>query len=213
MNSASSADVLAALGRSRELGFLGPTPLERQYEHSLGFVAALDAAGISPPPRVVDLGSGGGLPGLILALSWQESEMTLLDGSTRRCEFLEEEVTILGLEGRVSVQCGRAEELARDPLLRGSFGLVVARSFGAPPVLAECAAGFLGVGSHLLVSEPPQAETGDGTRWPAEGLELLGFSPVVMVENTSRYALMKLVTPCPDRYPRRVGVPSKRPLF
>jgi 16S rRNA (guanine527-N7)-methyltransferase len=202
--------LISVLERSRDLGFLGPVSIEEQVTHATAYADALRAAGLKEPTHAIDLGSGGGLPGLVLAGIWESTNMILLDGSVRRCTFLEESVEDLQLGRRVSIRCGRAEELARDPDLRGWADLVVARSFGAPPVLAECAAGFLGVNGHLLVSEPPD---GTGDRWPEGPLALLGMGPVTSIAHDPNFALIEQVSPCPERYPRRVGVPSKRPLF
>ena len=82
----------------------------------------------------LDLGSGGGVPGLVLAMRWPEAHGVLLEAARRRCAFLEQAVARLGLMERIIVRCGRAEELARSPKLRGSVDLVVARSFGRPAV-------------------------------------------------------------------------------
>jgi 16S rRNA (guanine527-N7)-methyltransferase len=78
-------------------------------------------------------------------------------------------------------------------------------------VTAECGAPFLAAGGHIVVSEPPD---GDDARWPAEGVQELGLAAdgIVRTEAGS-YRLLRQVAPCPDRYPRRVGMPAKRPLF
>lgn len=134
-----------------------------------------------------------------------------MDAGGRRVEFLLEAVATLGLDGRVDVVEGRAEELARRDGLRGRFDLVVARGFGPPAVTAECGCGFLAVGGRLVVSEPPG---GRPDRWPAEGLAALGLEPAATVTTGGMsYAVLRQTTACPDRYPRRVGIPSKRPLF
>ena len=150
------------------------------------------------------------MAGWRLAARWPTTSLLLVDGSVRRCAFLEEAIAELGVEDHVSVRCGRAEDLAHDDDLRGRADLVVARSFGAPPVLAECAAGLLATGGHLLVSEPPD---GLEDRWPEPGLEQLGMGPARLVVAEARFALIEQRSPCPDRFPRRVGVPTMRPLF
>ena len=204
-------EVTAVLERSRELGFLGPQPIARQVEHALGFWRAIVASGFTPTRAVLDLGSGGGLPGLVLQGVMGALPMTLLDGSVRRCAFLEEAIEELNIAERVSVACGRAEELGHVETARSSFDLVVARSFGPPAAVAECAAPFLAIGGRLLVSEPPEGVTED--RWPPEGVAALGFGPVREISVGARFALLELLEPCEERFPRRTGVPSKRPLF
>ncbi|HET9772856.1 MAG TPA: RsmG family class I SAM-dependent methyltransferase, partial [Acidimicrobiia bacterium] len=121
------------LRRSQDLGFLGPGPVSRHVAHGRALLGGLPATG-----RVLDLGSGGGLPGLVLATARPELELTLLEARQRACRFLREAVAELGLGG-VDVVESRAEEAARRPGLRETFDAVVARSFGPPAVTAECA--------------------------------------------------------------------------
>jgi 16S rRNA (guanine527-N7)-methyltransferase len=203
--------LLDILSKSRELGLLGPGELAAHIEHARGFAAAVQALRLPAPTKVLDLGSGGGIPGLVLLELWPEAHLSLLDSAARRCEFLSWALESLGAGERAEVLCGRAEELAHQGPLRGAFDLVVARSFGPPAVLAECAAGFLAPGGHLVVSEPPEATLEE--RWPPQALSELGFEPAQGVVDGSHYAVLRLREPCPDRYPRRVGVPAKRPLF
>lgn len=178
-------------------------------EHARGFLAAMDGGSSDP---FLDLGSGGGVPGLVLALLQSERDAVLLDAMARRCQFLEWAVATLGLEQRVTVECGRAEELARRADLRGAFPLVVTRSFGPPAVTAECAAGFLrSPGGRLLVSEPPEF---DRLRWPAEGLARLGLAAGERLQDgTATIQTLHSIDELDERYPRRIGVPDKRPLF
>ena len=90
--------------------------------------------------------------------------------------------------------------------------LVTARGFGPPAVTAECAAPFLVLGGQLLVSEPPESDP--DSRWPAAGLALLGMNLDQVTSPTpAHYAVIDQGERCPDRYPRRVGIPVKRPLF
>lgn len=119
----------------------------------------------------MDLGSGGGIPGLVLAVHRPDLQFTFVDASERRIAFLRTAVRSLGLDSS-EVLLGRAEILGHDPRLRSTFECVVARSFGSPAVLAECAVAFLADGASLVSSEPPE----DTDRWPAEALlRLLGL--------------------------------------
>jgi 16S rRNA (guanine527-N7)-methyltransferase len=165
--------------------------------------------------RLVDLGSGGGLPGLVVATDWPEAAVALLEANGRRDAFLRRAVERLGLETRVSVLEERAEVCGREPRSRAGFDGVLARSFGRPAVLAECAAPLLKVGGWLLVSEPPPSEDEDrqGPRWPTEPLHQLGLEPGEVIHEGFEYRTLRQREPCPDRFPRRNGVPAKRPLF
>ena len=201
--------VVAVLHRSRALGHLGPGPVEPHIDHALAFAGMLD----SEPEAVLDLGSGGGLPGLVLAaMVWPAASWCLLDGSTRRAEFLREAVTELGLDARVDVDDRRAELAGRDPALRGAFAAVLTRSFGPPGVTAECAAPFLRVDGSLVVSEPPHGDR-EGDRWPASGLAIVGMGPARMEPGPPGFAVVLQAEICPEKYPRRVGIPAKRPFF
>lgn len=202
-----AATVEEALRRQQARDVLGPAPVASHRAHSRAFAAALGAT----PARAVDLGSGGGVPGLVLAVeSWPEAEVVLLDASQRRCTYLEVEAAALGVDDRVRVRWARAEEAGRDPALRGGADAVVARSFGPPAVTAECAAPLLAVGGALVVSDPPAG----GDRWDADALRTLGLvvERSAVVEGSS-FTVLRQVEACPDRFPRRPGVPARRPLF
>ncbi len=179
--------------------------------HAAGFAAAVEASGTGAPKRAADLGSGGGVPGLPLALHFVDCRWVLVESAVRRATFLREAVRTLALENRVAVVETRAEVMGRAREWRARFELVVARGFGPPAVVAECAAPLLEVGGRAVVSEPPG---GDPGRWPASGLEMLGMTtgPSVAAAGAA-YQVLFQVAPCPDRFPRRVGMPGKRPLF
>jgi 16S rRNA (guanine527-N7)-methyltransferase len=203
------------LDESRQRGFLGPGPVERHLDHARAFVVAW---GDRPDPvDALDLGAGGGLPGLVLAVvAWPNTRWVFLDAQAKRTEFLREAIEDLDLGDRVSVRTERAELTGRAHDQRERHELVVARSFGPPSVTVECAAPLLRPGGVLVVSEPPVADL--LTRWPVDGLGMVGLGPARSVEvhgphGPTHLAVMEQVEPCPERYPRRVGIPNKRPLF
>ena len=198
------------LERARDLGFLGASPIPNQVEHALGYIRAWEGLSLSPtPPELVfDLGSGGGLPGLVLAAEWPAARLVLVESMHRRSEFLRDEGDRLAWPN-LAVDGRRAEDVGRDSLARGQAQLVVARGFGPPAVTAECAAPLLAPAGLLIVSEPPE----DRERWPEAGLAQLGLVPVGPFLELAHYMVMRLETPCPDRFPRRVGIPAKRPLW
>ena len=201
--------LLDVLEEARDLGLLGPGPIARQYEHAHDLARGIGEC----RGRVLDLGSGGGLPGLVLFRLWPEASGVLLDAQRRRCEFLGRAVATLDLGSRVSVECGRAEVLARDDRLRGKFDLVVARSFGPPAVTAECAVGFLRSGGELVVTEPPEVD-GSSARWDQPALAELGFGAPMPIRVAETGAVrIPVVGTVDDRWPRRDGVPTKRPLW
>lgn len=200
------ADLEQLLTEARQRGLLGPAPIADQIAHALALLA-----GIGPDEAVLDLGSGGGLPGLAAAAVGRPGRLVLLDAQHRRAEWLRHAVSVLlAGDDHVEVVEGRAEDLARVDGLRGGFDVVVARSFGPPPVVAECARGFLRDGGRLIVSEPPEATA---ERWPAAGLAALGLLLERRESTPIRRVLIRAVGDPPDGVPRRSGLPAKRPLF
>lgn len=169
------------------------------------------AIGEPAPALALDLGTGGGLPGLVLAGVYTETRWVLLDSRQRSVAFVAEAVVRAGLEDRAEALLARAEELGRDPSHRGRYDVVVARGFGPPAVTAECAAPLLRVGGRLVVSEPPG---GEPDRWPAEPLARLGLRlQAADLHQQIAVAVLEQVELAPSTYPRRTGVPAKRPLF
>ena len=202
-----------ALRRSFDLGFLGSMPIADQVDHALGFVSILELERGGPPSAVIDLGTGGGVPGLVLASCWPDTRVVLMDGNERRTSFLQEVVEGWPGPVRAEVLRGRAEELGRRPELREAFDGVTSRSFGIPAATAECGSAFLEVGGSMVVSEPPDIDRSE--RWPEAGLLRLGLSPASVLRPLGKFGYQVLTkdTNIDDRYPRRVGVPVKRPLF
>lgn len=212
----------SVLVEARNRGLLGPGPIGDHLQHAQAFVRALasfppsgrglDGDGTRTGPWVLDLGAGGGVPGLILAVDRPQLRLTLLDSAARRCRFLEWAVGELGVTDRVQVLHARAEEAARHPERRGRYDAVVSRSFGPPAVTAECARGFLVVGGLLVVSEPPGS---GGERWHQGSLAAdlaLRLERRVEVSGAG-VQVVRAVGPCPEGVPRRSGVPRRRPLF
>jgi 16S rRNA (guanine527-N7)-methyltransferase len=200
-----SPALLEALERARRLGVLGPGPVDAHVAHASGFLEAL-----APVPRdglVVDLGSGGGVPGLMVAEARPDLRVVLLDAMEKRTALLDDAVVAMGVADRVRVVTGRAEILGRDRSFRGTASAVTARSFGPPAATAECAAPLLQVGGLLIVSEPPDGPD----RWPADELSALGLEATDV--DVPGMKVLRQAVPCPERYPRRDGLPAKRPLF
>lgn len=148
-----------ALGRSQRLGFLGDRPVSEAITHARAFVEAVDGV----TGRVIDLGAGGGLPGLVIATDRPDLLLTLLDRRTKRTDFLSQMVRRLGVADRVDVIADDAETALRAGL--GGFDAAVARGFGPPEFTLRIATRFVRPGGWIVISEPP---TGD--RWTEDGL-------------------------------------------
>jgi 16S rRNA (guanine527-N7)-methyltransferase len=196
-------DLQRQLERARSIGFLGPGPIDAHLRHTQGFLDALrEITG-----TVVDLGSGGGVPGLVIATARPDLALVLVEATAKRCRFLEEATRALGVAATVVE--GRAEVVGHSDL-RGTADAVVARSFGGPAATAECAAALLQVGGVLVVSEPPDVDLG---RWSAPGLGKLGLRLGDRSTGSPWTQTLHQVEPCPPAFPRRDGLPAHRPLF
>jgi 16S rRNA (guanine527-N7)-methyltransferase len=200
------------LDEGQRRGLLGPQPVRAHIEHARGFALALRLAApeSTPPARALDLGAGGGIPGAVLLFEWPATQFVWLDAAERSVEFLGLVVERLDVSSRVLVVRGRAEDVGRSTDLRGSFDVVVARSFGRPAMTAECASPFLTRGGHLVVSEPPGKVEG---RWGVSGLARLGLEPSGQTSNPANFQVFRQVEACSEEFPRRSGRPAKRPLF
>ena len=166
--------------------------------------------------RVMDVGSGAGLPGLALKLAFPEIELTLVESVAKKTAFLTHMLEKLGLDG-VSVHTGRAESLAREPDLRDSFDLVVVRALAKLPLLLELCLPFCKSGARLVALK-------HGGDWSEQesatnALKELGGQiervSTVLVEGLTDDRIVISVEktkPTPANYPRAVGIPGKRPL-
>lgn len=187
-------------------GHLGPDRIQAHLSHGRAHVgAAMPRAG----ERWLDLGSGGGVPGLILAVDSPHTHVVLLDRAASRCAFLRRAVVELDLGDRVSVLEGDASALARDDAHKGHYDGVVSRAFGPPAAVAEVGAPFLRTGGRLVVSEPPQPAAG---RWSIEVLWELGLEIAETVMGPPRFEIL-VRTESAAVPPRRWSQIKKRPRF
>ncbi|KAI3424771.1 hypothetical protein D9Q98_008159 [Chlorella vulgaris] len=167
-------------------------------------------------PRVVDVGSGAGLPGIILAIVRPEWEVTLLDSLQKRCKFTQAAVEAAGLTN-VRVHCARAELAGRDPALRDQYDLAVARAVAELRVLAELCLPLVRTGGHWVAAKgaAPQDEVaGAKTAVIKVGGKLLGLEEVDSEgpEGPRTAVLVRKACPTPHQYPREPGVPGRKPL-
>jgi len=158
--------LLSALRAIQARGAIGESSLEQAIVHAEQFVAALPAQ----VGTLVDLGSGGGLPGLVIAVRRPEISVTLVERRQSRADLLSRAVRSLDLTDHVTVVAGDVRVVGESA--PKSFDVVTARSFAAPPVTAHWAGLLLCGGGRLVVSEPP---IDDAERWPAELLVASGL--------------------------------------
>jgi len=149
----------------------------------------------------------------VLMFCWPHTRVVLMDASERRTTFLSETVSTWPDLSNVEVIRARAEELGRLGGMREQFQAVTSRSFGIPSAVAECGSSFLEPEGRMVVSEPPDSLADE--RWPAEGLLPLNLVRLSSARVSDRfgYQVLGKTGVLDDRYPRRVGIPVKRPLF
>jgi len=207
--------LLAANRRLNLTRVTGPAEVARL--HLLDSLAALPMIDDATPAAAIDLGSGGGLPGIPLAIARPGIHWTLVDSVGRKATALRGFVEALGLSN-VSVFAERAETLGRDPDHRERYGLVTARACAALPVLVELAMPLLAEGGSLIAWKGPLTDRdaemqrgrnaadqvgGGPPRIQGTGLDALGGHTLVSVAKER---------PTPSRFPRRPGEPARRPL-
>ena len=156
--------------------------------------------------RVVDIGAGGGVPGLVMAILRPDLEVTLVEADRRKAGFLLHAAAVTGCP-RVSVIARRAEEVGGDPAHRATYDLAVSRAAAPAPALCELALPLLRVGGRLLALVADA--TGDTLAAAAAASACGGGPPAVLADGVLGVA--KVAT-TPDRFPRRPGIPERRPL-
>lgn len=163
---------------------------------------------------LIDVGSGGGLPGLPLKLARPDLEVTLLEANHRKTAFLTTAAGRFGLSG-VEVITARAEEAGRDPRLRDAFDLATARALASMATVVELCLPFVRVGGRLIAMKTG-AEAEVEMALPA--IERLGGRLLEIVAAPSRaraqgqLVIVAKLAPTPIEYPRRAGLPARRPL-
>jgi 16S rRNA (guanine527-N7)-methyltransferase len=190
--------------------------LTKHFLDSLACLIPIPSAELNKQVQLLDVGSGGGFPGLPLQIAFPDWQVTLLEATGKKVRFLEAVIANLGLSQTRAIQ-GRAEELAHDPQHRARYDLVTARGLAALPTLLEYCLPFCRPGG--LVSAPkkgaPYAELEQGRRAAAilggRLIEARSFS-LPGLEDQREIILFQAAREAPAQYPRRTGMPAKEPL-
>jgi 16S rRNA (guanine527-N7)-methyltransferase len=185
----------------------------RHFLDSLSCVLALRG---TRPGRLVDVGVGAGFPGLVLKILYPSMPITLVESVSKKMEFCRLVVAELGLE-QVTFLTARAEEIGRMPEHRAAYDWAVARAVAVMPVLVEYLLPLARLGGKMLAMKGENAPA--ETRSAESASHLLGgrlnqLIPVTLPGVTEQRYLV-IFDKCaatPDAYPRRTGIPSKRPL-
>ena len=169
--------LLDALADIQRRGAIGEASLSAAVAHADQFVVALPTTA----QRLVDLGSGGGLPGLVIAVRRPELAITLVERRRSRADLLQRAVRRLRLE-HVTVVSGDVRDVASAQ--PHSFDVVSARSFAAPAITARWAGELLVSEGLLIVSEPPEEKA---DRWPETVLAAAGLNDVGTIGGVRRF--------------------------
>jgi 16S rRNA (guanine527-N7)-methyltransferase len=185
--------------------------------HLLDSLAALPLVDALGPKRAIDLGSGGGIPALPLAIARPGIAWTLVDSVGKKAAILRKFVDRLALDN-VIVLAERAETLGRDERHRERYGLATARACAPLPVLAELALPMLRLGGQLVAWKGPLGDDDPEVRAGNAVSSLIGGGPLRLSDaghaelGGHRFATAEKLAPTPARFPRRPGEPARRPL-
>lgn len=182
-------------------------------------LASIEPAEGAPHLRIIDVGSGGGVPALPLAIVMPEAKFTLLEATGKKCEFLKSAAKTLGLRNIEVVQ-GRAETIAHH---RGSkndgrinsrrevFDAAIARALGHLAVLVELLGAFARPGGFVLAVKGAKAE--QELEEAAKALGVMGLRHAETVQTpTGRIVVLEKTSRTPRDYPRKDGEPSRKPI-
>ena len=155
--------LLAVLGEAQRIGALGAAPLESIIAHAEAFATALPDS----VTTCIDLGTGAGIPGLVIALARPAIALTLVDRRAKRIDALERAIRVLAIQDRVSAVCADMMHLARQESVHHRFDAAVTRGFGPPDLTLLTAASCVRSGGVVVISEPPEEHA---PRWSTDVL-------------------------------------------
>lgn len=183
--------------------------------HFLDSLALAQAWTGNPPPALADIGAGAGFPGIPLKLLWPEARLLLVESVGKKTEFLAHMVQILELTD-VKICTARAETLGQDASYRERFALVTGRAVASLNVLAEYCLPLCMIGGRFVA--PKSADGADEARMAEQAIQQLGgrYQQTISVSlpevDPRTLVVIDKAQPTPAQYPRRVGLPLKRPL-
>jgi 16S rRNA (guanine527-N7)-methyltransferase len=187
-----------------------------RVKHFLDSLTCILAMREAAPNRLIDVGTGAGFPGIPLKIIFPNMRLTLVESVGKKAEFCQHMIKILCMEG-VEVLSLRAEEVGQMPEHRQQYDWAVARAVAILPVLVEYLLPLVKVGGHALAQK---GESAHSEAHAAErALQLLGgqlrqLIPVTLpgVVDERYLVVIDKVAATPPAYPRRIGIPSKKPL-
>jgi 16S rRNA (guanine527-N7)-methyltransferase len=187
----------------------------RHFLESAALVAVLNEHGLSLKDKsVIDVGSGTGVPGVPLKIIEPSIKLTLVEAKQRKADYLEALLPELGLDD-VVVVTRRAEEAAHNPALRDQFDYAVAKALAPLRTLLELTLPFLHMGGIVLAPKGKEADAEvKDARIALETLKgsIRSVDVIPLAQPAQKVILVDKDLPTPERFPRRPGMPAKRPL-
>jgi 16S rRNA (guanine527-N7)-methyltransferase len=208
-------ETLTELLADRRAPIAASTVPRAREVHIADSLSGLELETLRSAERIADLGSGAGLPGLVLAASRPEARFDLIESVFRKCEFLREAIRRLGLEN-TSVVCERSEDWSRGAG-REAYEAVTARAVGSLATLAELASPLLVDGGFLIAWKGARADEEEAElrraapRLAMEPVEVRAVTPYPGSRDRHIHLLRKN-GPTPSGLPRRPGLAAKRPF-
>ena len=191
-------------------------PQEFVIKHFIDSIICVDYPEFEEASRIIDVGTGGGFPGVPLAIAAPDKEFILMDSLNKRLKIIDELCGQIGINNVTTVHA-RAEELAKNKAHREQYDLCVSRAVANMATLAEYCLPFIRVGGCLMAYKGPDAEK--EVEEARKALYLLGGQVEEIREGNlkefgidHKVVIIKKVKNTPSKFPRKAGTPAKEPL-
>jgi 16S rRNA (guanine527-N7)-methyltransferase len=191
-------------------------PAEIEIKHFIDSLTCIMVLNRTHAMKIIDIGTGAGFPGIPIKIVLPDFDLTLVESNQKKAEYCKHLLDLLEMS-RSTVICGRIEEIAQDQNFREKFGAAIARAVASLPTLMEYLLPCLrpgGIGIAMKGKNIKQEL--DSAKKAIEILggeikEIVNFTLPIFNEERNLIVIRK-INPTPSKYPRRSGIPSKKPL-
>jgi len=193
------------------------TPSEIEVKHFIDSLTCLLAMDISKPITIIDVGTGAGFPGIPLKIIYPAIALTLAESVGKKAEFCQHIVTILSLK-QTTILSSRIENIGQDPNHRETYDYALARAVARLSTLAEYLLPLVKVGGHVIAQKGKNIK--DELNAAQNAIGILGGElettinlQLTYVNEDRSLVVLRKIRPTTSKYPRRPGIPSKKPLI